>query len=166
VSGGRFFQKSFSYTHYFSIYTVMHGIMRKTYSLLAFRDIMTALHCVRGKTCSLPCMRLLFCTMSEGRRVVSSAQGMIVLLPHASEGRCGVSYTRKAGRCKVSVPNTKEMKMLVRWYWLGTYRTGYLSAWLLVGLTLVGHSCRPRHLSAWLLINLVTCRPGTCRPLL
>jgi len=43
------------------------------------------LHNVRGETCSLPCMRLLFCTMSEGRRVISSAQGMIVLSPHASE---------------------------------------------------------------------------------
>jgi len=60
-------------------------------------------------------------------------------------------------RCKVPVPNAKEMEMLVRWYWLGTYRPGYLSAWLLVGLTLVGHSCRPRHLLAWLLISLVAC---------
>jgi len=34
--------------------------------------------------------------MSEGRLTVSSAPGMIVLLPHASEERCAVSYTRKA----------------------------------------------------------------------
>jgi len=57
-------------------------------------------------------------------------------------------------RCKVPIPNAKEMKMLVCWYWLGTYRPGHLSSWLLVG-----HSCRPRHLSAWLLLSLVTCRP-------
>jgi len=61
-------------------------------------------------------------------------------------------------RYKVPVPNAKEMEMLVRWYWLGTYRPGYLSAWLFVSLALVGHSCKPRHLSAWLLISLVACR--------
>jgi len=34
--------------------------------------------------------------MSEGRRAVSSAQGMIVVLPRVSEERRAVSYTGKA----------------------------------------------------------------------
>jgi len=81
----------------------MHGVMRKTYSLLALKDMMTALHYVRGKTRSFLHEVVVLHYMSEGRRAVSSAQGMIVLLPHASEGRRAVSYTGKVCGDVVSV---------------------------------------------------------------
>ena len=113
---------------------VLHNVRGKAYSLFCIRYDCSFAPCVRGKMCSLLPKRGVWSPLCQIMRALFIGICFFV-------------------RCKVLVPNAKEMEILVCWHWLGTCRPGYSSAWLLADLALVSHSCRPRHLSTRLLVG-------------